>query len=263
MEKKASAVATGPGTCGEIEAKIDRYEGRMGAWMGECEVAKKTVAKKAASEAAAAEEKAVKAAAENEAAAAENETAERATEERVATEVAAALKKAEGERLVAEAAAKAEEEWLAAKAAAAAAKAAKAKAAKAVEELLAEAAAAVAKDEELRKKQAAATATAHRAQVTHAEAALLKKKLDIRELAQGSVTELDISKRNLDANDAKVLSKYLKGNPDLSMLNISENRLLAKGVKLLAGVLKVTKGAHDRDTFDCTDREIFHRILHW
>jgi hypothetical protein len=100
VEQKASAVAAGPGTCGEIEAKMDRFEqggGRgLGTWAGECEDAleqKMKAAGKAEAEQAAVEkadaEKAAKKAEEEERVAAEAAAKKAEEEERAAAEAAA------------------------------------------------------------------------------------------------------------------------------------------------------------------------------
>jgi hypothetical protein len=58
-----------------------------------------------------------------------------------------------------------------------------------------------------------------------------------------TLTELDVSGKNLGTEGALVVAGYLDGNRALTSLNLSANNLKAEGTKIVAEAIKVTKCA--------------------
>ena len=60
--------------------------------------------------------------------------------------------------------------------------------------------------------------------------------IPVKELKDNSITELDVSKRNLGVDGAVVLSHYIKDNGELSSLNLLKNSI---GVKQAQELVKI------------------------
>jgi Ran GTPase-activating protein (RanGAP) involved in mRNA processing and transport len=58
--------------------------------------------------------------------------------------------------------------------------------------------------------------------------------------ANTSITELNLAKSGINANDAKILALAISDNGALTSLNLSSNDLEAQGAKSFAEVIKVT-----------------------
>jgi Ran GTPase-activating protein (RanGAP) involved in mRNA processing and transport len=62
-----------------------------------------------------------------------------------------------------------------------------------------------------------------------------------------TLTELDVSDKNLGAEGALVVTEYLDGNGALTSLNLSSNNLKAEGAKIVAEAIKVTSPSYECD----------------
>ena len=71
--------------------------------------------------------------------------------------------------------------------------------------------------------------------------AALKKSKTLKSICGASGPELDLSRRDLGAKDAKVVAIELKYNGTLTSLNLASNRILAGGAEHIAAVLPECK----------------------